>query len=416
MGLVMAWRAGGGKLSSRKVETAGAGTYDDGGGLRLTVRAGGSRSWTLRYQMAGRRRDMGLGRFPDVSLAKAREKADAARRLIADGIDPLAEKGRRQALSFEKAAEGLLASRASAWRNGKHAAQWRSTLATYAFPQLGGLDVTKIETRDVLGVLEPIWQTVPETASRVRQRIEAVLDYATAMGVRTGDNPARWRGHLDHLLPKPSKVRAVVHHPALDWRKVPAFMTALAAREGMAARALAFTILTAARSGEVRGMCWREIDLEAGVWTVPASRMKAGKEHRVPLEPAALALLGPPGQSDACVFPGGRRGKALSDMALTAVLRRMGHEEITVHGFRSTFRDWAGEASSHPREVIEAALAHRLKDRAEAAYARGDLFVKRRRLMRDWAAFCSHPAGEVLPLLASDEDGLPAGRPSRSAG
>ncbi|MDF1586459.1 tyrosine-type recombinase/integrase [Marinimicrococcus flavescens] len=407
----MVWRSRGGKLSSRKVETAGPGTYDDGGGLRLTVRTGGSRSWTLRYQMAGRRRDMGLGRFPDVSLAKAREKADAARRLVADGVDPLAERWRQNALTFEKAAEGLLVSKAPGWRNAKHADQWRSTLASYAYPKLGSLDVTRIETSDVLGVLGPIWRAKPETASRVRQRIEAVLDYAAAMGVRRGDNPARWRGHLDHLLPKPSKVRAVVHHAALDWREVPSFMAELASREGTAAKALAFAILTAARSGEVRGMRWRELDLEAAVWTVPADRIKAGKEHRVPLETAALVLLGQEGDPDALVFPGSKEGRTLSDMALTAVLRRMGRGQVTVHGFRSSFRDWAGETSGHPREVIEAALAHRLKDKAEAAYARGDLFHKRRRLMRDWATFCSRSPGSVVALAPVPVETAP-GKPA----
>lgn len=385
------------KLTNRKVETAGSGTYDDGSGLRLVVRAGGSRSWVLRYQMQGRRRDMGLGRFPEISLALARERAFEARRQIALGIDPLAEKARSRRLLFRDAALALLESRRPGWRNAKHAAQWQATLETYVFPALGGLDVRQIETQDVLRVLRPIWTTKSETAGRVRQRIEAVLDYATALKTREGDNPARWRGHLDHLLPRPATVRRVRHHPALDWRALPAFMAELLARDGLAARTLAFTILTAARSGEVRGLRWGEIDPVQAVWTVPGERMKAGLEHRVPLVPAALERLPPPfGDPTALVFPGAvHADRPLSDMTLLAVLKRMGRSDLTVHGFRSTFRDWAGESTAHAREVIEAALAHRLKDKAEAAYARGDLFLKRRLLMQDWADFALATAGSI---------------------
>lgn len=296
----------------------------------------------------------------------------------------MAERSRAKALTFQAAAAALIASKRPGWRNAKHAAQWTATLTTYAYPKLGGLDVQAIDTTAVLEVLRPIWTSKPETASRVRQRLEAVLDYTTAMGARTGENPARWRGHLDHLLPKPGKVRRVEHHAALDWREAPAFLAELAQREGVAARALAFTILTAARSGEVRGMTWGEVDRAAAVWTVPAGRIKAGKEHRVPLTPAALALLGEPGAPEALVFASPTRpDRPLSDMTLLAVLKRMGRGDLTVHGFRSTFRDWVGEATAHPREVIEAALAHRLRDKAEAAYARGDLFRKRRKLMED---------------------------------
>ena len=255
-----------------------------------------------------------------------------------------------------------------------------------------------MDTAVVLDVLRPIWTTKTETASRVRQRIEAVLDYATAIRARAGDNPARWRGHLDHLLAKPSKIRAVKHHAALDWRHAPAFMAALAKRQGVDARALAFTILTTARSGEVRGIRWGEVDLADTVWTVPANRIKAAREHRVPLQPAALALLGEPGQPDELVFPSPvNAGKPLSDATLAAVVKRMGHG-VTVHGFRSSFRDWAGETTSHPREVIEAALAHKVKDKAEAAYARGDLFQKRRRLMQDWSDYLASPPAAVFEL------------------
>ncbi len=376
-------------LTARKVETAAPGKHIDGRGLMLVVKASGARSWVLRYQLAGRRRDLGLGPYPEVTLADARRLALEARRLIAEGRDPLVEKKKRRTLTFVEAAEALIASKASGWRNAKHAAQWRSTLGAYAIPQLGPLAVDAIETEDVLSVLRPIWTEKPETASRVRQRIEAVLDYAAATGARTGDNPARWRGHLDHLLPKPTKVRAVQHFVALDWRKIAGFMAALKARDGVAAQALAFLILTAARSGEVRLARWSEIDLDNGVWTIPAERMKAGKEHRVPLSPPARALLGPPGAREKLIFQSPQKpGRPLSDMTLTALLRRMLEAPVTVHGFRSTFRDWAGEDSTFPREVIEAALAHRLKDKAEAAYARGDLFTKRRALMDAWAARC----------------------------
>jgi integrase len=389
------------KLTDRTVKTAGPGRYSDGTvrGLMLVVRDNGSRSWVLRYQLGGRRRDMGLGPYPEVGLADAREKALDARRLIKrDGKDPISERGRAKVKTFKEAAQALVESKRPGWRNAKHAAQWGSTLETYVFPKVGALDVQAVDTDAVLDVLRPIWTTKTETASRVRQRIEAVLDYATAIKARTGENPARWKGHLDNLLPKPSKVRAVKHHAALDWRQAPVFMAELAKRQGIDARALAFTILTAARSGEVRGATWREIDLTDSVWTVPPDRIKAGKEHRVPLQPAAIALLGDPGEPDELVFPSPiKEGKPLSDATLAAVLERMG-VDVTVHGFRSTFRDWGGEATAHAREVVEAALAHRLKDKAEAAYARGDLFQKRRRLMEDWSKFLATPPAAVLEL------------------
>jgi integrase len=391
------------KLTDRTVKTVGPGRYSDGTvkGLMLLVRDNGSRAWVLRYQIGGRRRDMGLGPYPEIGLADAREKALDARRLIKrDGKDPLGERARAKIKTFRETAGALIESKRPGWRNAKHAEQWSSTLETYAYPKLGALDVNIVDTTAVLDVLRPIWTTKTETASRVRQRIEAVLDYATATRARTGDNPARWRGHLDHLLAKPSAVHKVKHHAALDWRQAPHFMAELAKRRGVDARALAFTILTAARSGEVRGMKWGELDLEDAVWTVPASRIKASREHRVPLEPAAIALLGEPGEADELVFPSPvKAGKPLSDAALAAVLERMGYDNVTVHGFRSTFRDWAGETTPHAREVIETALAHKLKDKAEAAYARGDLFRKRRRLMQDWAAHLAARAG-VIRLVA----------------
>ena len=373
-------------LSARKVETAAPGRHGDGRGLFLYVKASGARSWVLRYQVMGKRHDLGLGAYPEVSLAMARDRALQARRMIQEGEDPIAKKRQAKPKTFKGAALELIESKRPGWKNAKHAAQWTSTLEAYVFPSLGRMQVARIETADVMGVLKPIWTAKPETANRVRQRIEAVLDYASALGIRTGENPARWRGHLDHLLPKPTKVKAVKHHPALPHAEIAEFMADLSGRTGVAARALAFTILTAARSGETRGATWAEIDLDAKLWTIPAGRMKAGKEHRVPLTPEALACLGPKRDHAALIFGSeAKPGKPISDMSMTAVLRRMGRDTITVHGFRSTFRDWAGETTGFPREVIEAALAHGIKDKAEAAYARSDLFDKRRRLMEAWA-------------------------------
>lgn len=373
-------------LSAQKVKTAGPGRHGDGRGLFLYVKPSGARSWVLRYQVQGRRRDLGLGAFPDVSLAMARERASEARRLIAEGEDPIAKKHQAKPKTFKDAALELIESKRPGWKSAKHAAQWTSTLETYAFAKIGRLQVAKIQTADVIACLTPIWSDKPETANRVRQRIEAVIDYASALGIREGDNPARWRGHLDNLLPKPTKVKAVKHHPAMPHAEIADFIADLSDRSGVAARALGFTILTAARSGETRGMTWAEVDLENGVWTIPAERMKAGKEHRVPLTPQAIAYLGPRGDDAQLVFESETKpGKTISDMSMTAVLRRMKRDGITVHGFRSTFRDWAGETTSFPREVIEAALAHGIKDKAEAAYARSDLFEKRRKLMEAWA-------------------------------
>lgn len=380
-------------LSAQKVKTAGPGRHGDGRGLFLYVKPSGARSWVLRYQVQGRRRDLGLGSFPDVSLAMARERASEARRLIAEGEDPITKKQQAKPKTFKDAALELIESKKPGWKNAKHAAQWTSTLEAYAFPKIGQVQVAKIETADVIAALTPIWSAKPETANRVRQRIEAVLDYASALGIRTGDNPARWRGHLDHLLPKPKKLRAVKHHPALPHAEITDFMAQLETRVGVAARALGFTILTAARSGETRGATWAEIDREEKVWTIPASRMKAGKEHRVPLSDAALALLGDARGDDKLIFESeAKPGKPISDMSMTAVLRRMERKDITVHGFRSTFRDWAGETTGFPREVIEAALAHGIKDKAEAAYARSDLFDKRRDLMAAWSTKASKSA------------------------
>lgn len=365
-------------------------------GLHLQVLPTGARTWVLRMMVAGKRREMGLGGYPGVTLAQARELARIAREKVRTGADPIEENraarsaqaaSRAAALTFEQCARRYIESQKSGWKSEKHAQQWLNTLTQHAFPAMGGLLVRDVGLSHVLAALEPIWQTRTETASRLRGRIEAVLDWATVRKYRTGDNPARWRGHLDKLLAAPAKVARVEHHAAMPIDDVAGFLPKLRHQEGIGARALEFAILTAARSGEVRGMSWPEVDLAARVWVVPAARMKAGKEHRVPLSGAAVELLkSMPRMADSeLVFPGAR-GQALSDMTLTAVLRRM-KVQATTHGFRSTFRDWAGERTAHPREVIEHALAHQLKDKAEAAYQRGSLFEKRRALMDDWAAF-----------------------------
>lgn len=383
-------------------------------GLALQVTASGARTWILRATVGTRRRDIGLGGFPSVTLADAREAARTARALIKEGIDPVDEsKAKRSALvaaqaaaiTFGEAAAKFIEAHESGWKSAKHASQWTATLETYAFPTIGKIRVSDIETAHVITILEKIWTTKTETASRLRGRIESVLDWATVRGYRKGENPARWKGHLDMLLPARAKVQKVEHHAALDYREAGSFMAELAKVEGMGARALEFAILTVARSGEVRGATWAEIDEKAGIWTIPAGRMKAEKEHRIPLASTALALLAklPRLAGTDLIFPNSNeKPSALSDMTMTAVLRRMG-QTVTAHGFRSTFRDWAGETTAYPREVIEHALAHQLKDKAEAAYARGTLFDKRRRLMTDWAKHCATVAttGSVTAIRSN---------------
>lgn len=378
-------------------------------GLRLQVSPSGARSWILRTTVGGKRREKGLGGFPDVTLAGAREAARAARALIANGVDPIAEaKAARSALqasvaaalTFDECAKAYITAKSPEWSNVKHVAQWVATLNTYASPVMGHLLVRDIGLPHVLGVLEPIWKTKTETASRVRARIEAVLDWATVRKFRTGDNPARWRGHLDKLLPAPTKIAKVEHHTALPVDAVGAFMRELCKQEGTGARALEFAILTATRSGEVRGATWREIELSAATWTIPGERMKTGKEHRVPLSDAALELLrGLPRIKGADLVFAAPRGGVLSDMTLSAVLRRMAVPAVP-HGFRSTFRDWCSERTNYPRDVAEMALAHAIGDKVEAAYRRGELFEKRRLMMKDWAAFCGRVqvAAQVTPI------------------
>lgn len=378
-------------------------------GLALQITPNGARSWTLRATIGGKRRDMGLGNFPSVTLARARELARDARELIRQGVDPIERAQAAQsalrasmvaALTFKECADAYITAHAATWKSDKHRQQWRNTLTQHAYPVMGELLVRDVKLPQVLAVLEPLWLTTNETAVRLRGRMELVLDWAAARGLRDGLNPARWRGHLDKLLAKPSKVNQREHHAALPVCAVGAFMRQLRAAEGTGAQALEFVILTAARSGEVRGATWAEIDRDAKTWTVPAARMKAGKEHRVPLSADALALLEslPRLAGTELIFPA-PRGGLLSDMTLTAVLRRLEVPAVP-HGFRSTFRDWAAERTNYPRDAAEMALAHTIGDKVEAAYRRGDLFDKRVRMMDDWAKFLRRveAPGQVFSL------------------
>lgn len=378
-------------------------------GLYLQVLPTGARTWVLRARIGGKRRDMGLGGFPDVTLALAREKAREARLRIDAGVDPIAERAaarsalaaqRGAEMTFDDCARRFIEAKAAEWRNDKHRKQWGATLETYASPIIGKLAVRDVSLAHVVKILEPVWATKTETASRLRGRIESVLDWATVRGFRKGDNPARWKGCLDKVLAKPGKVAKVEHHAALPIDQVPAFMRELRQRHGIAARALEVLILTAARSGEIRGATWNEIDLQAKVWTVPADRMKAGREHRVPLPDRVVEIIKalPRIEGTDLVFPA-PRGGMLSDMTMTAVMRRMKVDAVP-HGFRSSFRDWAAERTAYPHEMAEMALAHVISNKTERAYRRSDLFDKRRRMMEDWSKFCDTimPAGEVVPI------------------
>jgi integrase len=380
-------------------------------GLYLSVGEENARSWLLRYSFDGKRRHLGLGSAELLTLAEAREKAHEQRKLIAQGIDPLKIKREKRDARiaanavrkpFSACVDGYLDTHGDGWRNPRHLAQWRATLERYAFPVFGALDVTTVDTALVLRVLEPIWKTKTETASRLRGRIENVLSWASARGYRSGENPARWRGHLDQLLARPSKIAPVKHFAALPYQELGTFMQALGKQEGIGARALEFAILTAARSGEVRGARWDEIDLQARTWAIPAERMKANREHVVPLSDAALAVIKKMNETrfDELIFPGAKEGRPLSDMSVTAVLRRMGRGDLTAHGFRSSFRDWAAELTAYPSEIAEMALAHVISNKTEAAYRRGSLLAKRVRMMADWARYCGTvPAGDVvLPM------------------
>jgi integrase len=388
-----------GSLTARRVETAKSGKHSDGGNLYLIVSMTGARKWVLRFTWRGNAKEMGLGSAGSVTLADAREKAASARRKIAKGLNPIDERRRDGGIpTFGDMADDVRVSLSVGFRNEKHKAQWKSTLETYAAP-LRAKPVDTIATDDVLAVLKPIWTTKAETASRVRGRIEKVLDAAKAKGFREGENPARWRGHLDHLLPRPSKLSRG-HHAAMPYEEVAAFIAKLRERDATSALALELCILTAARSGEILGMRWSEIDFDKKIWTVPAARMKAGREHRVPLASRAVEMLRQLEKVNTgeFVFPGQARNKPLSNMAMEMVLRRMKIEDATVHGFRSSFRDWAGNVSSAPREVVETALAHVIGDKAEQAYRRRDALEKRRKLMGAWAAYCERPAGNVVHI------------------
>jgi integrase len=386
------------KLSALKIANlTKPGRYCDGNGLWLQVAPGGTKSWVFRYHVDGKRHEVGLGSTALVSLADARAAAQAHRQQVHGGHDPLLERQRLAAerrveaakqITFNQCAAKYIAAHRAGWRNEKHAKQWEATLQTYAAPVIGDLPVAAIDTQLVLDVLEPIWTSRTETATRIRGRIESVLDWAKVKGFREGDNPARWRGHLDQLLAAPRKVAKVENHPALPWQEAPGFIKQLRNMLGISPQALEFLILTAARSAEVRLTTWNEIDEKSATWSIPADRMKAGRPHRVPLSKRALALLEVQPSRSGFVFS--MNGKVpLSDMTLTAVLRRMGRADISVHGFRSTFRDWCAEyaANSFSREVCEYALAHRVEDRVEAAYRRGDLLEKRRGLMEAWAKY-----------------------------
>ena len=414
-------------LTPLQVKNAKPGRHADGDGLHLLVKTTGARSWVFRFMLDGRARDVGLSRCPEaiailkksggeeLTLAQARDVAAIYRLKVKAGIDPLAEreeaaanaaaeKQARQAASvtFKAMAEIFLAAKEDSWRNSKHRQQWHNTLSMYVYPAIGDMVVGDIDTPHVLQVLEPIWKHKAETASRVRGRIETILDAAKVRGYRTGENPARWRGHLAQILPMRTKLSRG-HHRAAGYAEVPEFIGGLKARRAVAALALEFTILTAARTGEVIGATWSEVDLDRAIWTVPADRMKAAREHRVPLSARAVEILTATKKlGSQCLFPGPRGGQ-LSGMAMSMLLRRM-NGEATVHGFRSSFRDWAAECTGYPHEVCEMALAHTIANKAEAAYRRGDMFEKRRRMMADWADYCAGngvAGAEVVPLRAA---------------
>jgi integrase len=393
------------------------GAYSDGGGLYLRVESNGVKGWFFRYKRNGRSRKMGLGPTHAVTLAQARDRASECRSVLFDGRDPIDERRsqreraeRAHSVTFRHSAEALMKSHGAGWKNEKHRRQWQSTLETYAYPVFGGLPVSTVDVALVLRVLEPIWHDKTETATRLRGRIEQVLDWAKVRGYRHGENPARWRGHLDKLLPARSKIRKVKHHAAMPYSEIPVLMAELRSNESISARALEFTILTAVRSSELLNARWPEFDLTNRMWVVPAERMKAGRGHRVPLCDRAVEILKSTLTTDGFVFPGARAGNPLSDMAMLQLLRGLRGEGLTVHGFRSSFRDWGAERTSFANELLEMALAHVVSDKVEAAYRRGDMFEKRRRLMDDWAQYCQRPlslASEVLvmhPALRSSRE------------
>lgn len=394
------------KQVDKMIREGKPGAYADGDGLYLKIGTTGAASWQYRYQINGKRRMMGLGSCANVGLAEAREKAADARKQVKQGIDPLEAKEAEQtaveakATTFRELATEYIADHRPGWRNAKHGQQWENTLAQYAFPKIGDKPIAEISTEDVLRILKKLWTEKPETASRLRNRIELVIDAGRAKGLSTAANPAAWRGHLDKLLPKRTKA-SKGHHAAMDYRELPAFYKRLTEdRDSLSSVALQITILTACRTSEVLLADWSEFDLDNRLWTIPGERMKAGKPHRVPLTDEVLKLLqGIKGEG--YVFPGARQGRPLSNMAMTMVLRRLGHPDLTVHGFRSSFRDWCAEETHYPNIVAEQALAHTVGNAVEAAYRRGDLLDKRRALMADWATYCTtKPAANVVPITS----------------
>jgi integrase len=377
------------------------GCYPDGGNLYLQVSSTGAKSWLFRYMINGKAKNMGLGALNAVSLAEAREKAADARRLIVSGIDPQAEKKAEKQkakledakkMTFEQCAVAYIDAHKTGWKNAKHIWQWENTLTRFVYPVFGKLPVQDIDVALVLKVLEPIWKTKTETANRVRGRIERVLDWASSREYRIGENPARWRGKLENLLPAPSKIKKVVHQPALPYVDISDFMAELATKEGLGAIALQLTILTATRTSETLNAKWSEFDLKKGIWIIPAERMKAGKEHRIPLSDPALKILKNLHEAkiNDFVFPS-KKDKPLSNMAMMMLVRRMERTDFVVHGFRSTFRDWAAEQTNYAWEVAEISISHTVGSKVEAAYRRGDLFEKRQRLMNEWARYCYMP-------------------------
>lgn len=407
-------------LTVALVKSASAGRYGDGAGLYLRVRDPQSKFWVFRYRFSDRIREMGLGTASGpvaVPLAEVRMRRDDLRRLLRQGVDPLAARddakaeAQRKILArrtFKEVALLYIANHEASWRNATHRAQWDSSLTAYVYPVIGHLPIAEVTTAQVTAILEPIWQKIPQTASRVRGRLESILDFAKARGWRTGENPARWKGHLDHILPRVSKLAPVAHLAALPWQRMGTVMSRLVSEPGIAALALRFTVLTAARTSEARLATWSEIDIGNAVWTLPAVRMKGGRPHRVPLSSAALDVLAQVASarmtmdSSEFVFPGVKRGQPLSDRTMLSAMGRLGFGDVTVHGFRSTFRDWCAEHAGVAREIAEAALAHVVGDKVEAAYARTDYFDRRRKLMEAWGQFCTSPEAEmqdnVLPL------------------
>lgn len=393
------------KLSAKDVANAiEPGRYGDGGGLELQVSKWKTKSWLFRYMRHGKTHWLGLGAYPDVSLSDAREAAEEQRKLLRNHVDPIETMKERRiaaaveaakSLTFKECAERYIEAHKASWKSDKHAGQWTATLETYAYPVIGHLPVSTVDTGLVLKIVEPIWSTKTETASRIRGRVETILSWARARGYRTGENPATWRGHLDQLLPARSQVAPVEHHAALQYRDLPAFMAKLRAKHGISARALEFTILTAARTGDTIGGKWREVDKAEKLWTVPKDRVKGKKgarkrDHVVPLSAPALAVLEDLPVEGDYLFPGGEKGAGLSNAAMSELLKGMGYspDVATVHGFRSTFKDWCMEQTAYGDELSEMALAHTIKDKVKAAYHRGDMLEKRRRLMTDWARFC----------------------------